>query len=95
MTEFSAVAPAVASCTSITLDSITVPGGSSLDLTDLQQGSTVTFAGTTSFEYFDWDGDLNKISGKDITITSASGAIIDGNGQAWWDGQGSNGGVAK
>ena len=35
------------------------------------------------------------IGGTDITITAESGAVIDGNGQAYWDGQGSNGGVAK
>jgi polygalacturonase len=66
-----------------------------LDLTKLKQGSTVTFAGKTTFQYYDWDGDLIKISGKGITITAASGAVIDGKGQAWWDGQGSNGGVKK
>lgn len=33
-----------------------------------------------------------KAGGTDITITSTPDAVIDGNGQAWWDGQGSNGG---
>ncbi|KAJ7801340.1 glycoside hydrolase [Mycena olivaceomarginata] len=35
---------------------------------------------------------LRKLS---ITIQGASGSVIDGNGQAWWDGQGSNGGTTK
>jgi polygalacturonase len=48
-----------------------------------------------TFAYGDFSGDLIDIGGVDITITSAPGAIIDGNGQAWWDGQGSNGGITK
>lgn len=35
------------------------------------------------------------IGGTDITITGASGNVIDGNGASYWDGQGSNGGSAK
>lgn len=35
------------------------------------------------------------IGGTDITITQEAGAVIDGNGQAYWDGQGSNGGISK
>jgi len=35
------------------------------------------------------------IGGTDITITGADGHVIDGNGAAYWDGEGSNGGVAK
>jgi polygalacturonase len=35
------------------------------------------------------------IGGTDVTITGASGNVIDGNGQAYWDGQGSNGGTTK
>jgi hypothetical protein len=33
--------------------------------------------------------------GTDITILGAPGHVINGNGQAWWDGQGSNGGQPK
>jgi len=36
-----------------------------------------------------------KIGGTDITVTADPDAVIDGNGQAWWDGQGSNGGITK
>lgn len=47
--------------------------------------------GTTSNSDFD----PIVIGGTDVTITAESGAVIDGNGQAYWDGQGSNGGVDK
>ncbi|KAK3075334.1 hypothetical protein LTR53_001403 [Teratosphaeriaceae sp. CCFEE 6253] len=95
VTAYTAVAAATAACTAITLDSIVVPGNQTLTLSKLLTGTTVTFAGTTTFEYFDADYDLIKVGGTNITITAEPGAIIDGNGQAWWDGQGSNGGIAK
>ena len=95
VTSYSAVAAAVASCTNITLDSIAVPGNTTLDLTKLKAGAVVTFAGTTTFAYADANYDMIKVAGTDVTITAQKGAIIDGNGQAWWDGLGSNGGVAK
>jgi polygalacturonase len=43
------------------------------------------------------DSDFNpiEIGGTDVTITGAAGHVIDGNGQAYWDGQGSNGGTDK
>jgi polygalacturonase len=85
----------VAACTDITLHSITVPGNTSLDLSKIKPGTTVTFAGKTTFEYADANYDMIKVSGSNVIITAEKGAIIDGNGQAWWDGLGSNGGVAK
>jgi polygalacturonase len=95
VTQYAGVPTAVASCTAITLSNILVPSGQTLDLTKLKKGATVTFAGKTSFEYFDGNIDLIKVAGTDITITAEPGAIIDGNGQAWWDGLGSNGGISK
>lgn len=95
VTAYSAIPAAVAACTSITLNGITVPGGSTIDLSKLRQGTTVTFAGRTSFGYADANYDMIKVGGTSVTITAQSGAVIDGNGQAWWDGKGSNGGVTK
>ncbi|KXT05753.1 hypothetical protein AC578_1044 [Pseudocercospora eumusae] len=84
-----------ASCTAIILKDITVPAGETLDMTDLADGTTVTFEGTTTFEYDEWEGPLISFSGTGLTITGASGHVIDGNGAKWWDGKGSNGGVTK
>ncbi|OTB05380.1 glycoside hydrolase family 28 protein [Hypoxylon sp. CI-4A] len=83
------------SCSSIVLDGITVPAGETLDLTKLTSGTTVTFQGTTTFEYKEWEGPLISVSGTDITVNGASGHVIDGNGAKWWDGKGSNGGKTK
>lgn len=44
---------------------------------------------------YDDDFDPIVVSGHDITITGAEGHVIEGNGAAYWDGEGSNGGQDK
>jgi polygalacturonase len=95
VTAIAQVASATASCTAIVLYDLAVPTSTTLDLSKLETGTTVTFAGKTTFAFTDWDSDLIQIGGENITIQGASDSVIDGNGQAWWDGQGSNGGRAK
>jgi polygalacturonase len=96
VTAYASISAAVASCTNIILSGISAPASSSIDLSKLKTGAAVTFAGKTTFGTTS-DSDFNPIviSGTDITVTGASGHIIDGNGQAYWDGLGSNGGVDK
>lgn len=55
----------------------------------------VIFTGTTTFGYAEWKGPLIRFSGNSITVQAKDGAIIDGNGAKWWDGEGSNGGKTK
>ncbi|KAG6368740.1 hypothetical protein INS49_002954 [Diaporthe citri] len=88
---YTAVSSAVASCTDIVLNGITVPAGKQLDLSGVQPSTTVTFSGTTTFGFNAWTSPLVLIGGTDFHITAESGAILDGNGPAWWDGQGDNG----
>ncbi|KAJ4304727.1 hypothetical protein N0V90_000254 [Kalmusia sp. IMI 367209] len=95
VTQYSDVPAAVSSCTAIALSNIEVPSGKTLDLSSLKTGTTVTFTGKTTFAYYDGNIDLIKVGGTNITITAAPDAVIDGNGQAWWDGLGSNGGISK
>ncbi|KAF3763858.1 family 28 glycoside hydrolase [Cryphonectria parasitica EP155] len=96
VTSVDEVASAVASCTAIELANLTFPADTALDLTGLQDNTVVTFSGTTSFGYTpDADFDPITVSGSSITITGATGHVIDGNGAAYWDGQGSNGGSDK
>jgi polygalacturonase len=64
-----------------------------MQLNDMKETKTLTLLKT--FEYADWNTDLIEIGGKEITVEGAPGHIIDGNGPAWWDGIGSNGGVDK
>lgn len=90
------VSSAVASCTAIELADLTLPPSVTLDLTGLQPSASVVFSGTTSFGYTpDEDFDPIVVSGSYITITGAPGSVIDGNGSAYWDGLGSNGGTVK
>lgn len=94
-TDSDTAASSKASCSNIVLKDITVPAGETLDLSDLNDGTNVQFQGTTTFEYDEWEGPLIRFSGTSITITGASGHVIDGNGAKWWDGEGSNGGTTK
>ncbi|KAF2652989.1 glycoside hydrolase family 28 protein [Lophiostoma macrostomum CBS 122681] len=83
------------SCSTIVLNGITVAAGKTLDLTKLKDDTTVIFQGTTTFKYSEWEGPLISVSGTGIKVQGASGHVIDGNGAAWWDGKGSNGGKTK
>lgn len=84
-----------ASCATIVLSDVAVPSGTTLDLSDLNDDTTVIFEGETTWGYKEWDGPLLQIKGTGITIKGASGATLNGNGAKWWDGEGSNGGVTK
>lgn len=92
-TSAAAAAAGKKSCSTIILQDIAVPAGVTLDLTGLNSGTQVIFAGHTTFGYSLWSGPLISISGTNIAISGASGHVIDGNGYRWWDGQGTNGGV--
>lgn len=82
ISSFDDVASAKASYTSITISSMAVPAGETLDLTGLQTGTTVTFTGTTTFAYSEWEGPLVSVSGTDITVTGSG--TLDGNGASYW-----------
>ncbi|KAJ5612282.1 hypothetical protein N7510_005476 [Penicillium lagena] len=83
------------SCSTIVLSSIAVPSGVTLDLSDLEDDTTVIFEGETTWGYEEWDGPLLQISGNKITIEGASGAYLNPDGSRWWDGEGGNGGKTK
>ncbi|QSZ32981.1 hypothetical protein DSL72_002565 [Monilinia vaccinii-corymbosi] len=89
------VAKQKASCATIYLDSLSVPAGTTLDLTGLAKGTNVIFKGTTTFGYEEWSGPLVSVSGTGITVTGAAGNKLDGLGPKYWDGKGSNGGKVK
>ncbi|KAJ8940646.1 hypothetical protein NQ318_012729 [Aromia moschata] len=94
VTSYSKVADAVSSCTDITIDGITIPASTTLEM-KLKDGATVTFKGQNKFDYATWDGPLLKITGKGITVKGASGHSLDGQGSKYWDGKGGSGGKTK
>jgi polygalacturonase len=69
---------------------VAVPAGDTLDLSKLKSGTTVTFTGTTTFGYKEWEGPLVKFGGTNVHAQGSG--VLDGNGAQYWDGQGSNGG---
>jgi polygalacturonase len=77
------------------LSNVAVPSGTTLDLSDLADDTTVIFEGTTTWGYKEWDGPLLQISGNKITVKGASGSVLNADGARWWDGEGSNGGKTK
>ncbi|KAJ6014929.1 family 28 glycoside hydrolase [Penicillium herquei] len=83
------------SCSTIILSAIAVPSGTTLELTDMEEDTTIIFEGETTWGYEEWDGPLLEISGTGITIEGASGAYLNPDGSRWWDGEGSDGGVTK
>lgn len=70
---------------------MTVPSGTTLDLTDLSDGTVVVFEGTTTWDYDEWEGPLFAVSGTSITVQGADGHELDGQGALWWDGEGDDG----
>lgn len=83
------------SCATIVLNNVAVPSGTTLDLSDLSDGTSVIFQGTTTWGYKEWAGPLLQIEGTGIKISGASGAVLNPDGARWWDGEGSNGGKTK
>ncbi|KAI0145362.1 glycoside hydrolase [Xylariaceae sp. FL1272] len=83
------------SCSTIVLSDLQVPGGTTLNLEDLNDGTTVIFEGTTTFGYSEWEGSLFSVSGNKITVKGAEGSKLDGQGALYWDGLGNSGGVTK
>ncbi|KAI0971759.1 glycoside hydrolase [Xylaria arbuscula] len=92
---YSSASVSKASCSTIVLSSLQVPGGETLNLEDLNDGTTVVFEGTTTFGYAEWEGSLFSVSGNSITVKGAEGSVLDGQGALYWDGQGGSGGVTK
>ncbi|EMT73962.1 hypothetical protein FOC4_g10000234 [Fusarium odoratissimum] len=78
-------------CTNLILNNVAVPAGTTLDLTKLQSGAKVTFQGTTTWDYKEWEGPLLSIAGNKITVEGASDATLNADGARWWDGKGDKG----
>ncbi|XP_048517702.1 polygalacturonase [Dendroctonus ponderosae] len=85
--EFEEVNNVINNCEDIILDNLDIPGGDQLIL-NLSEGSTLTFRGNTSFNFYEWTGPLMTISGNNIKVIGEKDSVIDGRGPLWWDGQG-------
>ncbi|KAE8988049.1 hypothetical protein PR001_g22148 [Phytophthora rubi] len=77
----------VTHCSSIVIDSLSVPAGVMLDLTNVTDGTSIKFQGTTTFGQKKWAGPLIKLTGKDLSVTGPG--TLDGLGSWYWP-QGQN-----
>ncbi|GLB45094.1 putative glycosyl hydrolases family 28 [Lyophyllum shimeji] len=84
---------AAVQCTTVNINSFTVPAGQALTL-NLATGTTVNLNGDIKFGNQTWAGPLMTVSGTSITF-NGNGHTLDGGGPFYWDGLGGNGGVTK
>jgi len=95
VTEFADVTASVSACSNILLSGVTIPASSTLSVTVPSNGALL-FAGTMTVEYTpDTSYTPIVIKGTNAKVAGLSGAVIDGQGSKYWDGEGSNGGTAK
>lgn len=95
VTELSEVTASADSCSNILLSGMTIPASSTLSVT-VPSGGALLFAGTMTVEYTP-DADYTPIvlTGSNVKVAGLAGAVIDGQGSQYWDGEGSNGGTDK
>uniref|UniRef100_H3H0A4 endo-polygalacturonase n=1 Tax=Phytophthora ramorum TaxID=164328 RepID=H3H0A4_PHYRM len=72
----------VSSCSTVTIKSLTVPAGVTLDLSDLKSGANVVFSGTTTFGEKKWSGPLVLLTGTKLTVSGTG--TLDGQGAWYW-----------
>jgi polygalacturonase len=85
----------MSACSNILLSGVTVPASTTLSVTVPTNGALL-FAGTMTIEYTP-DASYTPIvlKGTNAKVVGLAGAVIDGLGADYWDGEGSNGGTAK
>ncbi|KAF8706128.1 Glycosyl hydrolases family 28, partial [Rhizoctonia solani] len=80
-------------CKTVNINAFTVPPNVTFNLS-LLDNTIVNMLGNVSFGVFNWAGPLFQVSGKQV-LFNGNGYFFDGNGPAYWDGLGGNGGVIK
>jgi polygalacturonase len=68
----------ISSCSTVTIGSLSVPAGVTLDLSKAKSGATINFTGTTTFGTQKWDGPLVLLSGSGLTVKGSG--TLDGQG---------------
>ncbi|ETL32977.1 hypothetical protein L916_14504 [Phytophthora nicotianae] len=72
----------ISSCSQITVNSLTVPAGVTLDLSKAKKGAIIEFLGTTTFGTQKWAGPLVLVGGTDLTVKGSG--TLDGQGMWYW-----------
>ncbi|RLN05919.1 hypothetical protein BBI17_008930 [Phytophthora kernoviae] len=72
----------ISSCSTITIGSLSVPAGVTLDLSKTKSGATIEFTGTTTFGTQKWEGPLVFLSGNNLNVKGSG--TLDGQGDWYW-----------
>ncbi|KAJ7508368.1 polygalacturonase [Mycena galericulata] len=83
----------LSSCTSVLIEAFTVASGETVTI-EAASGATVTMNGDITFSKTTSSGPLLTFD-TDSIVFNGGDHNINGNGALYWDGQGTNGGVAK
>ncbi|EEY60721.1 uncharacterized protein PITG_21409 [Phytophthora infestans T30-4] len=73
--------PLLQACENIVIKDLSVPASTTLDLTKVAKGATITFEGTSTFEYAEWEGPLVLLTGIELTVmcpVPGNGGVIPG-----------------
>lgn len=95
VTALADVTASAKACSNVLLSGMTIPASSTLSVTVPTNGALL-FAGTMTVE-FTPDASYTPIviKGTNAKVAGLAGAVIDGQGSKYWDGEGSNGGSPK
>ncbi|KAG3162820.1 hypothetical protein PC128_g20525 [Phytophthora cactorum] len=72
----------ISSCSTVTIGSLSVPAGVTLDLSKAKTGATIEFTGTTTFGTAKWDGPLVLLTGSSLAVKGSG--TLDGQGSWYW-----------
>ncbi|KAJ3903176.1 polygalacturonase [Lentinula edodes] len=83
----------LSACTSVVITAFEVPAGDTVTIS-AASGASIEMTGSVSFAYTSATGPLWTFDTDDVTFTG-KGYSFKGNGDLYWDGEGTGGGVAK
>ncbi|VDB91724.1 unnamed protein product [Peniophora sp. CBMAI 1063] len=80
-------------CSAVVIEAFSVPSGDTVTIS-AAKGATITMEGSINFSQTTASGPLITIDTDDVNF-NGNGYSFKGNGNLYWDGEGTNGGVAK
>ncbi|KAE8897451.1 hypothetical protein PF001_g29690 [Phytophthora fragariae] len=75
----------ISSCSTLTIGTLSVPAGVTLDLSKAKTGASIKISGTVTFGQKKWAGPLVLLGGSDLTV-SGSGTLDDQGAWYWKQG---------
>ncbi|RLN31459.1 hypothetical protein BBJ28_00024369, partial [Nothophytophthora sp. Chile5] len=72
----------ISSCSTVSIGTLTVPAGVTLDLSKAKTGAAIKITGTVTFGEKKWAGPLVLLGGSDLTVSGTG--TLDGQGAWYW-----------